>query len=332
MVLFIHSFNYTLQINKNFQIIGNYLTIQNTISFLICGIAVPFFFILSAYLLLFNFDLTLQSYMIKIKSRVKSLLIPLILWIILWSSFFYTVALLPFFNNYINNPIDENNSFIINVLQVFKNPICYQFWFIKDLFFLILVSPILYLCTKKIPFLILPLAYINFIFDYQEFPFFRNSSLLFFLIGMFIYLKGNYFVKYLKNINSICIGLLWIFSWYLPEVAIFSFQHLNVFMPISILLGIIFIWKFYDIINQESLIIKFLYKNSKYSFFLFAFHEPTMISLKKISLAVFGDSNEVRICIYFLIPISVFILAILIAKWIEIILPKTYKLLTGGRV
>ena len=332
MVLFIHSFNYTLLVEKNFEINFYHSTIQNIISFAVCRISVPFFFILSAYLFLFNFELTFQSYQIKVKSRVKSLLIPYVFWVLLWSSFFYLISLLPFFNNFINNPIDKNNSIIFTLLQVFQNPICYQFWFIKDLIFLILISPLLYFFIKQIPFIILPLVYINFILDYFEFPFFQNLSLLFFLIGMFIHIYSNYFVAFSKKINFLFIGLLWIFSWFVPEITFYSFQHVNVLLPITILFGILFIWKLYDNISQKSLIINFLDKNSKYSFFLFAFHEPTMISLKKISFAVFGNSNEVRISIYFLIPISVFFLSVFIAKLTEKALPKSYKLLTGGRI
>ena len=96
-------------------------------------------------------------------------------------------------------------------------------------------------------------------------------------------------------------------------------------------MGIIFIWKLYDVINQENLLFKCFYHYSNYSFFLFAFHEPLQVSFKKIGFSILGKNEFVSLILYFIIPIIVFFISVNIGKILQKMNPKVYGILTGGR-
>lgn len=326
MVLFIHSFNVTLY-PLQFQLATSYsFLIQNFISFHICRIAVPFFFILSGFLFAFNFNLTINNYLLKLKSRIQTLVIPFFLWISLWTIFFLILSFLPFLKSFINKPFEFESNPLILIFNIYWNPICYQFWFLKDLIFLILISPILIMCIRKIPFLILPILYYILATNLVDFVFFNQLSVFYFTVGIFISFHYEKIEFLISKINYIFACIVWIMLYFYTPFVIINYA-----IPFTVFVGIIFLWKFYDAINQQNSIFLFILKWSKYSFFLFAFHEPLQISFKKIGFTILGKTEAVSLVLYFLIPILVFFISINAGKLTQKLVPKLYAVLTGGR-
>ncbi|MEC4049936.1 acyltransferase [Flavobacterium sp. SUN046] len=331
MVVYIHSFNYTLFVKLNEPINPIFINIEDFISFHICRVAVPSFFMISGYLLLFNYKWTISSYLQKLKKRFHSLVLPYFLWVSLWTLFFITISFVPQLKSFINNPISITHSLWEIGVTIYTHPICYQFWFIRDLIVLVLCSPLLYYLVQKTGIIIIGIAYLNLIFAPIEWTVFQNSSLLFFLLGMAIHCQTLPFIDFFLSRNTLVLGVMWLLSSYIPELPIYPCCPIEYAFPFSILLGVAFIWKVYDSCNKDSILFKYLEKHSSYSFFLFGIHEPLLTCFKKISFALLGYSNNVRLLSYFVLPLLVYGIAINIAQLIALNFNKSFKLLTGGR-
>ena len=139
MIVFLHSYNLPENFEKNYiYYIENFITNGITRS------AVPFFFILSGYLFFYNFEFSLKKYFIKLKKRIKSILAPFLLW-----SLFYLMLVLLL--NLIN--IKIVNYSIISIYDfiyyLILKPIPFQLWFLRDLFIIVVLSPLIYWILKK---------------------------------------------------------------------------------------------------------------------------------------------------------------------------------------
>jgi peptidoglycan/LPS O-acetylase OafA/YrhL len=130
-----------------------FLLFEALFSQIIARIAVPCFFFISGFLFFYNLDrFSLNVFLQKIKRRIHSLLVPYLLWnIIVILMYYFLQTFLPSFATG-RIPLVKDWSFW-NYLQAFWNmnggdPICFQFWFIRDLMIISLLSPAFYLLNK----------------------------------------------------------------------------------------------------------------------------------------------------------------------------------------
>ena len=109
-------------------------------------IAVPLFFFISGFLFfkkVENFGWV--EYKNKIKNRVKRLLVPYLLWniiVIVLKYIFYKIGL-------------EKADYLFEdglrwVYHIIWRPINIQLWFVRDLFLVVLMSPIVYFLIKRL--------------------------------------------------------------------------------------------------------------------------------------------------------------------------------------
>ena len=114
----------------------------------VAKIAVPLFFFISGFLFFYRSpSLTISDYVKKLKKRARTLLIPYILWNIFIIMLFICAQLfIPSMLSGANKPIFDKNFFEwINMFWGYPDemPICYQFWFIRDLIVTVCLSPII---------------------------------------------------------------------------------------------------------------------------------------------------------------------------------------------
>ena len=140
---------------------------------LFTSFAVPIFFIISSFLFFHGMqDFDISKWHDKLKSRVKTLVIPYLFWNFCYLMFMLAVQLL------IPNMMGGGRKMIYDysfweVLDSFWNfggmyygmPILYSFWFIRNLIVLNLLAPIFYLFLKKQPILFFIIGLIVFIFN-----------------------------------------------------------------------------------------------------------------------------------------------------------------------
>ena len=119
------------------------------------GAVVPLFFLFASYLQFSKND----SYPTLLKKRSKSLLLPYILWTVITVILYFIAQSIPQTAPYFQNPINTVRNWKgVDWIKIFtyhnlnsglKTPLVYQFWFIRDLIILIILSPVLkFLCEK----------------------------------------------------------------------------------------------------------------------------------------------------------------------------------------
>ena len=337
-VVYIHSYNFELIMDSQLNMVtttkGYSTFIQLFLSFGLTRIAVPFFFIFSGFLFFLNVNGSNSEFLSKIKKRFKTLLVPFLLWSS-WGLLFYLILQsIPQFTNFFTNKLVINYSLTEWLSTLFINPIAPQLWFLRDLFVLILLSPLIYFLVKKLNYFILLLLLIPWLFKINLMV--SNEAVLFFTFGAFLstYKKTVIYVDFSKN------ALIFFIAWLILVLikTILQYQnfeyHLitNLIHKLSIIIGIVAIWCMYDKYKHI-----FVFKN-KYiillttlSFFLFAFHEPFLTVYKKLLLFGFGKNGWASITTYFLAPIFTIINGVFVASILKKYLSSFYALLNGGR-
>lgn len=340
MVVFLHSYNINVNFNTgNLSFNSGYnLFIQNFLSQGLVRIAVPVFFMISGFLFFLKFNGTKNEFKIKYKKRIKSLLIPYLLWSIYGLIFFYLLQLIPQSKDFFVNNLISNYSFL-NILEtIFINPIPYQLWFLRDLFIMVFFSPLIYLLIKYLRFF--PILFLLIIwFGFVDFNFYilSNEALLFFFIGSYFAInKNNFIFNIFDNKYYFLFFILWIVILFIKTQLIQMNLELDLIIgflhKLSILIGIISLWTIYDIVmkgkTQPNKIILFL---TSFTFFIYAFHEPTLILIKKGLFYLIGNTKLIALFIYFIAPIFTILISILLGYYFKKYILKFYLIITGGR-
>ena len=289
-------------------------------------ISVPIFFYISGFLLFYNFkSLSYSWYISKLKKRCITLLIPFLIWSIYGFVVVYSIKfVLPSaFNSY--QPL--KNYEVIDFLQAFFwTPVgCYQLWFIRDLFLCIILSPILYIGLRYLKeFFLILLFLFWFLGIYYVISI---DSLLFITLGAYMALNHkSYMEKVISKKPILLLGFFWVFFCILD----YNFPFFNILHGIAILLGGVFLWGLYDVVDARTL---GRFRNCdiyRYTFFIFVFHEPILTLVKGVLLRIFISQTGIFV-IYFIAPILVIGICVICARWINSNFSHMFRIICGGR-
>lgn len=133
------------------------------ISLVLARAAVPLFFVISGYFFFYGVEKFDKScYFGKLKRRLYSLLIPYLA----WNTIFLLLYAIKGADVGIRDYWDANSG----------EPICYPFWFIRDLMIVCIFTPVVYWLVKKIKYLafilLLPVWFLNGGGIFESFTFF----------------------------------------------------------------------------------------------------------------------------------------------------------------
>ena len=145
LVVILHAYN----LEDSETVLSINFLIQNVISYGICTIAVPMFFMISGYLFFYKFNPTLQEWINKYKKRFKSLMIPFVIWCVGWMVVLYLVQLTPFGQTFFSNMIVSKFTLKQLFDYTFKYPSPFQLWYISDLIKLVIEMSIIDLLKSE---------------------------------------------------------------------------------------------------------------------------------------------------------------------------------------
>ena len=319
LVVVLHAYN----LDNSEAILSINYFIQNFISYGICTIAVPMFFMISGYLFFYKFNPTLHGWINKYKKRFKSLVIPFVIWCVGWMIVLYLVQLTDFGKVLFSNMIVSEFSLKQLFEYTFKYPISFQLWYISDLIKLVIISPIIYYIVKLVGRLYAPIIIGLFFINIVEFP------ITFFSLGC--YLAIYYFkldLKIKKSITiSIAIGfvLMCIIRSLIPVTEI---NISDIVLNIIRVSGILSIWFGYDLLSENK---NRIFRFSEYGIFIYFFHEPLQSFLYRIIFKFTNRSILNEIILYFFVPIITIIKCIIVGRILKQYFQKIYYILTGGR-
>lgn len=310
----------------------NYLFQEFTLNG-VARISVPFFAMLSGFFLASKLE-SWSLYVAMLKNKSKTLFLPYLIasivillastgikWVVQHDSY-QSITTLSFIKNSIFHPVSD------------------QFWFLRDLIILTVISPLL-LSHKKIYSLPLVLClFFLWLINYQPLPIFFDwyllniDTLFFFSLGGLVFRQKNVLnnIVYARISFKVTVLFLWVLFllirvyldptlnvWYTTDYNLTSV----LLYKVAILLGITSLIQFSIYLSTNRLLIYL----SGLTFFAFLFH---LVPLSYVRILTAGIIEpEFYFYIYYPIAlIFVFISAHFLAQYT----PKIFNIITGGRI
>lgn len=319
-------------------------------------IAVPTFFLISGYLFFQNFgngDLTVWKR--KMTSRVKTLLIPYCLWIVLFIVYSIILdykeisfcglltwlqlhgGLKMFWDSNVWN-LDRVD--LWGLPSISSSPILVPFWFMRDLIVCVVVfSPFLYYLfkpTTQKTMRVTGLVIILLLYLSQTslwLPGFSSLALFYYGLGAFFSLSNRSLTEIFST-HKVLIWFLFVFLFVI-EVALNGHNTIigNIIYPFYVLTGV-----------MSLLTLKLRTRGGKYTFFIFAFHIFVLPFVGAILLKIlfvitgeidietvyFADKYPLLIIFYYCLKVYITVLVCMLANTVlQKCAPKLCKILCG---
>lgn len=321
---------------------------------LICkigGIAVPSFFLISGYFFFNKLDdWNWIEWKNKLKKRLKTLLVPYFLWIIiaLVAKYFWLVAkgdisiisILSFKDFFFDSgalrifwdrPYNTQHINIFGCTLGTSKPINAPLWYIRDLYLLTLIAPLLWIILRKFKGWALFALFILNIFDIG-FPFtlFSPTAIFYFCFGAYFSINNLLFINIFRRYS--------VPSYYITFATLIGTLFLDttpfgdIVFKIFVAFGVISCFSITDYLSVKKKI-KELKILTNASFFIYASHTVLITEISNFILwrTMPFTTEFVLLLKVFLRPIVAITFCLLILFGLKYYCPKTLKLLTGGR-
>lgn len=272
--------------------------------------AVPLFYIMSGYLFFFDVDFTNETYIRKIRSRIYTLLVPFMFWNTSLLLFKYIIETFPVTSDFINSDNKQVSSYSIfdvcnSILGLTRDPIAYQFWFIRDLIILSVLSPTIYFASTIACLPFIGALSILWIVNYWPLLYPGIEPVLFFSIGSALAIHG--FEPIFYNTRAVLpISALTTICLFAISTTYYGPVHRDIFHAAGILSGIAFLVSFSTmLIEKKNVIYRYLVAVHSSAFFVFATHEPLLTAARKLTYRVLPIGPYLSLVYYLMLPLIV---------------------------
>lgn len=303
----------------------------------ITAVAIRLFFLISGVLFYRNY--TYKTTIAKYKSRLKSLVVPYLLWCSL-----YTFALMAIHYTPIGNMFEFDIPFSIKnlVMGIIFNDFYSSFWFIFNLIIFTLLCPVIYtlLKNKYVGAIVVIATIVLYCFGImipemvtiggtEYVAFWRADSIVFYLIGAYI---GIHFFDFFAKKKGKAVSIISVFVAIACVAYEFYRNKLGIDYKdgIRLIVMIIFcfsLWFAFDLFKYDKKPKNFC----NYSFMMFALNFYIGAFLPQIIYMVLPKS-QIFALVNFAITLVVEVVAIvLVSTILDKKIHKLYAVLTGGR-
>lgn len=275
----------------------------------------------------------------KVKSRIKSLLVPYIIWNFI-GFLVLSVKCLPLLSGIFPGVADVQYNFTTfldcfwafvypNADSSVLQPINYPFWFVRDLMIVVLCTPLLYWFIKYTKVIVVFLMGYCWFFNIIPATWIPSSEALFFFsAGAYLSISGKNVLTVFRNFHYIIplYVLMIILDTFTKDYFVNNYIH-----HLGILLGIISVFLIVShYLYKGKIIIDGLLLNG--SFFVFAMHALFIGEFGKVVIQ-FGhiQSPYLLIVVYAFIPVLTILICLGTYRILRSVLPRLTTLLVGGR-
>ena len=290
-------------------------------------VSVPFFFVLSGYLFFRNYSW--RVVWIKYRSRLKSLLIPYIVWCTLYFLIYLGLTHMPVIKNHMNmQPVPLSFVYYLSCLW---NSTYTTLWFVKSLLLAIVAAPLVYavFSVKK-----------SRIWDGLSVA--GSILLLGCLLGQALGVIKGYVPTQFLNLYFLYGGFLAIRCKRVIETSsrfkkgmgiagcLFCVIYAGIVGTMNtavILVMIASLWFAADVFSMQEELPWWM----RQTFFIYCAHSVLLEALEKLWLVIAGKSVWAASIDYFLTPLLVLGILAVTASALYRFLPEIYGVLTGGR-
>lgn len=296
--------------------------------------AVPLFFIISGYLFFYQKE---DMILIKkgIKKRIRTLLIPYIIWCTLFVVQLWLASMATPLNQDYFSILSSGE--IMDALRFLKRmyiapPLAFHLWYVRDLMAVVSISPLIFLCQRKRPLIFLLIVAV--VCGLLKLIPWLSWPLTWFSIGSYFAFSK----KDILELNNKWIGVVMLLGYIaITGWLIYNGMHTTADKWYSfpvILLGIVGVWNTYDIIGIHKYFPSYI---TDQTFFLYCAHVPFLTIVSTLLFPIIPQSALVEGVAYLIPAIVTCIVLITIARyWKRLnansrISYNIYKYLTGGR-
>jgi hypothetical protein len=343
-VVFVHAFNFEdryLWFGRLFSEEMDFNTFtQLLISNGLLRFGLPLFFMRAGYLMTWT-DEKYQPFE-RIKKKAKSLLVPYLAWSafgILITSALESSSFRPFVESSWLGPFGNKRIAELSGWELLEtltlHPISFQLWFLRSLFVLACLFPLLKIGLNRFAWPLLAVSFLMWMLGIGLFIV-EGEGLFFFSLGMVLHTRFQD-----KIMNTSWISKSGIF-FLIPIIAIaktyFSYEpqglHFLVLMVMYKLLQVCLvlgIWRLYDLIFKGGTKANVLDKLSPYTFFVYGFHVPILYYATDYFHFLWGRTPQTSLAIYFGLPFSIMAFSILFGWILKTIYKPAFLVFTGFR-
>lgn len=308
--------------------------VRNVTSQGLARTAVPLFFLMSGYFFFLGFGGGAAAYFAKLKSRVRTLLLPFLFWNFATLAVFAAAQAVPEAQAYFsgkNIPVAEFGfyDYANAIFGIDKYPISYQFWFIRDLMVLILLAPVIAALCR-----FLPLPYLGAVFALwfaNVWPVLSPSpeATLFFSIGVAAAVHGKSLFALDPYGKALILAYIPIVT---VDAAFFGAPNEEYFHRVGVAVGVAAVLSATRRLVAVQGLPERLEVLNHASFFIYAAHEPLLTIVRKLSFkALMPTSSMLILLLYFLVPTLVIAALIVLRKGLVRVMPGFLAVVTGGR-
>ena len=278
-----------------------------------------------------------------LRSRIRRRFVSLYLPLVFWNALFLAVLLLLFHADPANKLLAEMNidfrsagplQYLNAVFGVTQHPVGFQFWFVRDLFVTVLVSPLLWLMLTRAPLLGAVFLGVAWIIGHDLWIFFRTDVVFFFYLGGWIRQRGvpveigaRATLVFLVAYIAMC--ALRTLAPYVVDGDPFLLQVMTRGMR---LVGVLACWGLFQRIAltpMGGLVARF----GGLAFFLHAAHYPLIAEVKLVLWDVLPAVTQPWMLVHYVVSVLITVtIGIGLGLLLTRAAPRAFSLLNGGRV
>jgi surface polysaccharide O-acyltransferase-like enzyme len=275
----------------------------------------------------------------RMGKRFKSLYIPLVLWNLLYLAILWSVFAVnshsPILEGINVNfetagPVDYFNA----VFGVTHHPVGFQFWFVRDLFVTVLVSPLLWIMLTRAPLLGAVALGLVWLSGFDLWIFFRTDVVFFFYLGGFLRL-------YKVPLEIAGRVALWLLLAYVALVALRTAapyfmnpgsDYLDAATRAMRLVGVLACWGIF----QRVALTPFgavVARYGSFAFFLHAAHFPLLAFVKILLWRLVPLENQFWMLTHYALSVVITVaIGVAFGMALARLLPGQFAFLNGGRL
>lgn len=294
-------------------------------------IAVPLFFILSGFSFFRNYQVNL--YKSKLHKRIKTLVVPYLLWNIIWMIFNMTIAYTPLTKFFIGREIAK-----VTVLNVFLGIFHYQYasvnWYVFALIVFFILAPLWDSLSKTRCSSILSLFAIYLVFNQSGIEkllgkfLFDYTSIIYFFVGVVIakYCRKLFEKRYGIKQIIVAVGIFIVCLWIKGYVDLNNYKNTYLTTFLLILAALMF-W-----IAMDFFVVHIKPHNIyRHSFFIYEAHKDILSCVVKLVVLILPKAGLFYLITYFSSTIITLAIIELSISFLSKNATYIYKCLSGNR-
>ena len=326
LVIWVHSYNAVLYLGKN-TLSYKLDIMERFLGGKIAQIAVPGFFLISSYLFFRNFSL--KYLWQKWNSRIKSILVPYIVWNLLYYIGYVAGSRIPVLKDIIGKGIIPF-SIVAAADAVLNYRYNYVFWYLYQMILLIILAPVIFLIMKRIWLGLLFLVSLFLMIDIGvSLPFLNLDACLYFSAAAFAAIWGKSIAESIWSKKRCAAGIVLLVLGILAGGIDLPGSGKGEIAAATVLLRLLVPIGLWLAVPEQRL--PEAREWMKNNFFLYASHFAIVRLINKTGAFLLPPVPVIPLVIFLFMPLFVVGFTQLISQMMKKTVPTIWGLLNGGR-